>query len=124
MQAFALRHSRTRHQRYLCVDFKRANLILDLGFLFVPYDSQVILRLKIEPKVGSHAERVSEPESHFRRDSALLVDDIVDGRRRNVQSQRQLIAGEMKRRHELFPQDLARMNWFQACHGSSLSDNP
>src|SRR3981081_3439646 len=107
----------------LCVEFKRTNLILDLSFLLIPYDSQIKLRLKIKPKIGSRSERISEPKSHLRRDTALLLDDIVDTWSRNVQSQCQLISVQAKRHHKLFSKNLARMNWFQSSHVSSLSDN-
>src|SRR5271155_752373 len=75
----------------LCVDFKTTNLILDRSILLIPYDSQIKLRLKIKPKIRSRSERISEPKSHLRRDTALLLDDIVDAWSRNVQSQCQLI---------------------------------
>src|SRR5277367_2029169 len=45
----------------LCVDFNRANLTLDLGFLLIAHDSQIELGLKIEPKTGSGSERTTEP---------------------------------------------------------------
>src|SRR3979411_883647 len=64
-----------------------------------------------------------EPKSHLKRDTALLLDDIVDAWSRNVQSQCQLISVQVKRRHKLFSKNLARMNWFQSSHVSSLSDN-
>jgi len=70
----------------LCVDFKRTNLILDRSFLLIPYDSQIKLRLKIKPKIGSRSERISKPKSHLRRDTAPLLDDIVDAWSRNVRS--------------------------------------
>jgi len=76
----------------LCVDFKRTNLILDLSFLLIPYDSQIKLRLKIKPKIGSRSERISKPKSHLGRDTALLLNDIVDAWSRNVQSQCQFIS--------------------------------
>jgi len=71
----------------LCVDFKRTNLILDGSFFLIPYDSQIKLRLEIKPKIGSRSERISEPKSHLRRDTALLLNDIVDAWSRNVESQ-------------------------------------
>src|SRR5271154_2682899 len=108
----------------LCVDFERPNLTLDLGFLLIPHDPQIELRLKIEPKIRSRSEHVSKPKSHLRRDATLLLDDIVDTRSRNVQSQCQLISVQVKRYHKLFSRNLARMNWFQSAHVSSLSDNP
>jgi hypothetical protein len=107
----------------LCVDFKRTNLIFDHSFLLIPYDSQIKLRLKIEPKIWSRSEHISKPKSHLRRDTALLVDDIVDAWSSNVQSQCQLISVQVKRHHKLFSKNLARMNWFQSSHVSSLSDN-
>jgi hypothetical protein len=33
----------------LCVDFKRTYLTLDLRILLIPHDSQIKLRLKVEP---------------------------------------------------------------------------
>ena len=62
----------------LCVDFERPNLTLDLGFLLIPHDSQIKLQLKINPKIGSRSECISKPESHLWRDTAPLLDDIVD----------------------------------------------
>src|ERR1700730_12133731 len=103
----------------LCVDFKRTNLILDLSFLLIPHDSQIKLRLKVEPKIGSRSERVYSGKSHLRRDTALLLEDIVDAGSRNVQSQCQLISVQVKRHHKLFSKNLARMNWFQWSHVSS-----
>jgi hypothetical protein len=97
-------------------DFKRTNLILDLSSHLIPYDSQIKLQLKIEPKIGSRSEHISEPKSHLRRDTALLVDDTVDAWSRNVQSQCQLISVQAKRHHKLFSKDLAWMNWFQSGH--------
>jgi len=107
----------------LCVDFKRTNLILNLSFLLIPHDSQIKLRLKIKPKIGSRSERISKPKSHLGRDTTLLLDDIVDAWSRNVQSQCQLISVQVQRHHKLFSKNLARMNWFQSSHVSSLSDN-
>src|ERR1700679_1350033 len=106
----------------LCVDFKRTNLVLDLSFLLIPHDSQIKLRLKIMPKIGSRSERVSKPKSHLGRDTALLLDDIVDAGSRNVQSQCELISVQMQRHHKLFSKNLAWMNWFQSSHVPSLSD--
>src|SRR5580700_7732137 len=100
----------------LCVDFKRTNLILDRSFLLIPYDSQIKLRLKIKPKIGSRSERISEPKSHLRRDTALLLHNIVDAWGRNVQSQRQLISVQVTRHHKLFSKNLAWMNWLQSGH--------
>src|SRR6266436_3755925 len=107
----------------LCVDFKGTNLILDRSFLLIPHDSQIKLRLKIEPKIGSRSEHISKPKSHLRRDTALLLDDIVDAWSRNVQSQCQLISVQVKRHHKLFSKNLARMNWFQSSHVPPLSHN-
>jgi hypothetical protein len=108
----------------LYVDFKRTNLILDLSFLLIPHDSQIKLRLKIEPKIGSRSKHISKPKSHLRGDTALLFDDFVNAWSRNVQSQCQLISVQVKRHHKLFSKNLARMNWFQSNHVSSISDNP
>ena len=108
----------------LSVDFKRTNLILDLSFLLIPHDSQIKLRLKIEPKIGSRSEHIAKPKSHLSRDTALLLDDFVDAWSRNVQSQCQFISVQVKRHHKLFSKNLARMNWFQSSHVSSLNDNP
>ena len=106
----------------LCVDFKRTNLILDLSFLLIPHDSQIKFRLKIQPKIGSRSEHISKPKSHLRLDAPLLL-TIVDAWSRNVRSQRQLISVQVKGHHKLFSKNLARMNWFQSSHVSSLSDN-
>ena len=97
-------------------DFKRTNLILDLSSHLIPYDSQIKLQLKIEPKIGSRSERISKPKSHLRRDTALLLHNIVDAWGRNVQSQCQLISVQVTRHHKLFSKNLAWMNWLQSGH--------
>ena len=85
----------------LCGDFYRSNLALDLGFLLIAHDSQIKLGLKIEPKTGSSSDYITEPQRHLRRDTALLLDDIVDGGSRYVQSQCQLISVQAHPLHKL-----------------------
>ena len=53
---------------------------------------------------------------HLGRDTALLLDDIVDAWSRNVQSQCQLISVQMKRHHKLFSKNLARMKIAERLH--------
>jgi hypothetical protein len=97
-------------------DFKRTNLILDLSSHLIPYDSQIKLQLKIKPKIGSRSQRISEPKSHLRRDTSLLLHNVVDAWSGNVQSQCKPISVQAKRHHKLFSKNLARMNWFQSSH--------
>ncbi len=89
------RLGRTGHPSRL---IERANLTLNCCFFLVAHNPQIKLRLKIEPKIRRGPEEASKSKSHFRGDATLFVDDVVDARSRDVQSQSQLVGIQVKRR--------------------------
>jgi hypothetical protein len=60
--------------------FERLNFLFDLRFLRSTGNTQVIIGLEIHPKVWSRPKCVGEPKSHLWRDTALLIDNVIDGR--------------------------------------------
>src|SRR5205823_13959202 len=62
----------------LSVDFKRTNLILDLSFLLILYDSNIKLRWKLEPKIVSRFEHIAKPKRNVSRDNTHLMHDFVN----------------------------------------------
>jgi hypothetical protein len=78
--------------------------------LVFPDIRQFLGGLEIHPELGRRAEELTEPDRHFRADTAFLQNDIVHRLRRNFEALRQSVAGDIERAQELFFEDFSGMD--------------
>src|ERR1019366_7835954 len=85
-------------------------------------DSQVVVILKIEPKLRRYAEVFPQANGGVGADGPVSPDDFIDARKTESVSQR--IAAQAQWFHELGLENLPRLNRKhlpRSCHGRSAS---
>ena len=92
----------------------------DVGSRFVGCNIQVVIHLEAKPEAGGITKEACQPKGGVGGDAASAMHDLVDPAWRDVQLLAQLVLTEAERPHELFLQNLARMDWRYFLHRSPL----
>ena len=86
------------------------NVAFDLGLRLPPRNGQIVVGLEIYPELGCSAEESRQSEGHLRGNATLLLNDFIDARRRDSQSQCKLIRVQTEGDYKLLAKDLPRMD--------------
>ena len=90
----------------------------DVHRRFIGCNIEVVVHLKAKPEAGGIPKEACEPKGGVSGDATPAMHDLVDPARRDVQFVAQLVLAEAERLHELFQQNLARMDWRYLLHRS------
>jgi hypothetical protein len=99
-------------QRLADRNFQRSYIARYLGSDFIFGNFKVKPSLEIHPKNWGIAEVARKAKGCIRRDTPPLVNDVGNPCHGNAQIRRHPVHSQLEGNHELFAQDLARMNWF------------
>jgi hypothetical protein len=74
-------------------------------------DLELVLGLKIQPKLCGSAEVPRQSQCHFRRNRSAPPHDLIDRRSRHPELFGQLVRTQLERLHEIVKQNVARMTF-------------
>ena len=89
------------------------NLTLYFALFLVPCDLQIIMGLKVQPELGCGSEAACQAKGNIGGYRALFANNLIHSRGRHTQKHSELMRIQFQRDDELFPQNLAWVNWFQ-----------
>jgi len=87
------------------------HLSFDTAGQLVRGDFQIICGLQIHPESRARIEVASQPQRRIGSDAAALVNNFRNPSYGHMQIQSETIHAELKRLHEVSPQNLAGMDW-------------
>jgi len=87
------------------------HLSLDTAGQLVGCDFQIVCGLQIHPEKRRGLEVASQPQRRIGSDATALVNNLRNASHGHMQIQSQTIHTELKRLHEVSPQNLAGMDW-------------
>src|ERR1022692_1108788 len=105
-------------RRYWLLHWQRFNVALNLLFLFVTRQTQIVVRLQTCPHFRRGAKVARQSQRRVRRDAALLQNNFVNTPGRDMQRPRQRVLRQVTRLHKLLAENFARMDrrqFFDSC---------
>src|ERR1039458_7606842 len=91
----------------------RANATGDPIPVALTDETEVVVHLWSEPRLRRNTEVCSQPQCRIGRDGTSAIHDCADAVGRDVQIPSQPVCADPQGSHEVFPEDLSRMDWIE-----------
>src|ERR1017187_8085419 len=77
-------------------------------------ETKVVVHLQPEPGLRRNTEVGSQPQCRIGCDGTSAIHDGADAVGRDVEIASQLVCADPQGSHEVFPEDLSRMDWIES----------
>jgi len=76
-------------------------------------EAKIVVDLKAQPSFGRNTEVRSQPQSRVGSDGTGAIHDCANAVGRDIQVASQLVDADSQRLHEVFQENLPRMDWIE-----------